>query len=51
MKSEASLHIEGSMRVMKLRVQPLESAFRLTARVVRVRYFKYKYMAGAVCMS
>ena len=39
MKYEASLHTEGSIGVMKLGVWPLELAFRLTTRAVRVRYW------------
>ena len=48
MKSEASLHMEGSIGVMKLGVQPSESAFGVDFQGSKGEVLEYKYMAGAI---
>ena len=48
MKSEASLHTEGSIGVMKLGVQPLESAFGVDFQDSKGEVLEYKYMAGEI---
>jgi len=43
-KSETSLHRGEHRKMMKIEVQPLESAFRVTFRAVRVRFSSIMYV-------
>jgi len=48
MKSKARLCTEGSIGVMKLGVQPLESVFRVDHQDSKGEVLEYKHMAGEI---